>query len=134
MHRIVWAALCAAGLVLACKDNRKEPERSLKPVIEKVERQPVVGHAPFDIYMLDADGKEWLVTDHRLIADVQRKLDARGFEVTVDGKADVETATALRRFQQKRDLDQSGKVDRATARALGLDWDRFLAQKAKQQH
>jgi hypothetical protein len=124
--------LLAASLGVACKEEpKRKDQRSLAPAIEKVERQPVVGRAPFELYMIDKDGKDWLIQDHRLVEDVQRKLDARGFDVKADGKSDLETATALRKFQQKHDLEQSGKIDHATARALGLDWDRFARERAK---
>lgn len=49
------------------------------------------------------------------VRSVQRKLG-----VTVDGVVGPVTRKALRRFQRTQDLQVTGRIDRATLRALGL--------------
>jgi hypothetical protein len=134
MRATLYGLALAAALGLSCKEEREEAREKAHAAGEKVERQPVVGHGPFELYVLDADGHEWLIKDARLVRDIERRLDKKaGLDLKVDGEPDVETQVALRVFQKQRGLDQSGKVDRATARALHLDWDRFLREKAKRQ-
>ncbi len=55
------------------------------------------------------------------IGQMQRKLAELGFSPgRVDGIWGPETSAAVLRFQQKRSLQASGKLDDATFRALGL--------------
>lgn len=57
------------------------------------------------------------------VRELQRALKAAGFyEGPVTGLVNVPTRSALRAFQQQRGLIATGRIDPATARALGLDY------------
>ncbi|MEM7208836.1 MAG: peptidoglycan-binding domain-containing protein [Pseudomonadota bacterium] len=56
-----------------------------------------------------------------VIIAVQEALEESGFEVgRIDGIIGKKTINALRDFQTEKNLDASGELDSATARALGL--------------
>jgi peptidoglycan hydrolase-like protein with peptidoglycan-binding domain len=54
------------------------------------------------------------------VRELQRRLNASGYSVTVDGEYGDETATAVRRFQQQRGLPASGVADSRTLEELGV--------------
>ena len=59
------------------------------------------------------------------VAAVQDALIARGFHCGVDGASGVYNAStgyAVRLFQSQNRLIVSGKVDKFTFKALGLEW------------
>jgi hypothetical protein len=99
------------------------------------EREPVAGRESDDqshgrLLMVDRQGKQWLVTDKQLVKDVEQKLDDAGYDVTVDGDADLQLMRALTQFQQKNGVQASGKIDPRTCEALGLDFMRFEQDKS----
>lgn len=52
---------------------------------------------------------------------MQTALDRKGFNVKhVDGKWGPHTEAALKKFQQKQNLQDSGRIDRQTLAALGV--------------
>jgi len=60
------------------------------------------------------------VKDDR-VAQVQQKLNDQGFDAgQVDGLWGPNTSAALRRYQAKNNLQQSGKLDPSTLAALGI--------------
>ena len=61
--------------------------------------------------------------DSDIIRDVQKELNARGYDAgTPDGELGSKTRSALRRFQAENGLPESGRVDRETAEKLGIRW------------
>ena len=55
------------------------------------------------------------------VADMQRKLNDRGFAAgRIDGLWGPNTAAALKRYQAKNGLQQSGQLDSKTLAALGI--------------
>ena len=67
-----------------------------------------------------------MLHDSALITQVQQKLSAAGvYAGPTDGKTSPELAAAIKEFQAKQGIDQSGAIDHKTADALGLDWSKF---------
>lgn len=54
------------------------------------------------------------------VAKVQTALNANGAQLTVDGKWGPQTSSALKAYQQAHSLKPTGKMDGATAKALGV--------------
>jgi peptidoglycan hydrolase-like protein with peptidoglycan-binding domain len=55
------------------------------------------------------------------IKQVQQALDQKGFRAgSADGKLGPETEQAIKQFQQKQGLQQSGQLDEQTLSALGI--------------
>lgn len=59
---------------------------------------------------------------HQQIRHIQTALDQKGFNVRhVDGKWGPRTEAAVKKFQQKQDIQGNGRLDRQTLAALGVD-------------
>jgi peptidoglycan hydrolase-like protein with peptidoglycan-binding domain len=56
---------------------------------------------------------------HR-VANVQTALNNNGAQLNVDGHMGPKTVAALKAFQQQHNLKATGKMDSATAKALGI--------------
>lgn len=54
------------------------------------------------------------------IARVQMALNANGAQLTVDGKWGAQTSAAVKSYQQAHSLKPTGRMDPATAKALGV--------------
>jgi peptidoglycan hydrolase-like protein with peptidoglycan-binding domain len=54
------------------------------------------------------------------IAKVQMALNANGAQLQVDGKWGSKTSAALKAYQQQHNLKATGRMDSATAKALGV--------------
>jgi peptidoglycan hydrolase-like protein with peptidoglycan-binding domain len=54
------------------------------------------------------------------VAKVQTALNATGAQLDVDGRMGSKTVAAVKSFQQHHNLKATGKVDAATAKALGV--------------
>ena len=62
------------------------------------------------------------VRDAQKVAEAERALRAQGYEPgVVDGKVDERTRQAVRDAQQDRELEPTGRLDRRTVAALGID-------------
>jgi peptidoglycan hydrolase-like protein with peptidoglycan-binding domain len=73
-------------------------------------------------------GRSWPVHDPALTLAVEERLAAQGFDPgPVDGVADERSFQALRAFQHGRGLPVTGVIDKPTAEALGLNWNRLRA-------
>jgi peptidoglycan hydrolase-like protein with peptidoglycan-binding domain len=60
--------------------------------------------------------------DRQQIRHIQSALDQKGFNVhRVDGKWGPETEAALKKFQQKQNLQDNGQLDQQTLGALGVN-------------
>jgi peptidoglycan hydrolase-like protein with peptidoglycan-binding domain len=54
------------------------------------------------------------------VTKVQTALNANGARLDVDGRMGPKTVTAVKAFQHQHKLKATGKVDSATAKALGV--------------
>ena len=61
-----------------------------------------------------------LTAKQQQVAKVQMALNANGAQLTVDGKWGPATSAALKSYQQGHSLKPTGKMDAATAKALGM--------------
>lgn len=62
------------------------------------------------------------VQDIATVQAVQRALRAEGYDLgPTDGTLNAKTVQALKRAQQERGLEPTGKLDRRTAAALGVN-------------
>jgi peptidoglycan hydrolase-like protein with peptidoglycan-binding domain len=57
---------------------------------------------------------------HQFIESIQTALNTNGAKLTVDGRMGPKTAAALREFQHHHNLKATGRPDRATLQALGI--------------
>jgi predicted small secreted protein len=114
-------------------------------VPEPLDRQPVAGREPgstvpgtttttettataSDIFVMNDDGTRTMLHDSALLTQVQQKLSSEGlYTGTVDGRATPELASAIREYQAKKGLPQTGAIDKRTADAMGLEWSRLSA-------
>jgi peptidoglycan hydrolase-like protein with peptidoglycan-binding domain len=72
------------------------------------------------------DGTRSMLHDSALLTQVQQKLAAEGiYQGPTDGKSSPELAAAIREYQAKQGLEQTGAIDHKTADALGLEWSKF---------
>jgi len=99
------------------------------------ERQPVAGRdqAGAFLFVKDDSGKTWQVSDPAVIQRVQQKLSDQGCSAGSEGKADQKFGQALLQCQQKLSVPATGVIDRATARALGVDFDSLRPHRMPQQ-
>ncbi len=78
-----------------------------------------------DVYWVADDGERTVISDSTLITRVQQKLKEAGvYQGETDGRVSAELGPAIRQYQAKRGLPQSGAIDKRTADALGVDWDK----------
>jgi peptidoglycan hydrolase-like protein with peptidoglycan-binding domain len=61
-----------------------------------------------------------LTPKQQQVAKVQMALNANGAQLTVDGKGGPATSAAIKSFQQGHNLKPTGRMDAATAKALGM--------------
>jgi peptidoglycan hydrolase-like protein with peptidoglycan-binding domain len=132
----------ALGLGVACEKRTADeqpaapiaaaPERaptpppatpSASPTTPSSDMQPVSG-STLD-YVTD-DGKRTEIHDTVVLTQVQQKLTQEGlYSGPVDGHPSAELGTALRRYQARNGLPDTGSLDHATADKLGIDWDKL---------
>jgi len=81
----------------------------------------VVGHEGTDAHghVSDNDSRHWSKGDAQ-VRKAQTALNDKGFNVSVDGRMGPNTEGAVRRFQEKNGLAQSGTLDDSTLNALGV--------------
>jgi peptidoglycan hydrolase-like protein with peptidoglycan-binding domain len=60
------------------------------------------------------------MTHQQFIQSVQTALNANGAQLTVDGRSGPKTVAALRAYQTQHKLKVTGRPDRATVQALGI--------------
>lgn len=77
---------------------------------------PVATPAPPPPPMMPAN----LTPAQQHVAKVQMALNASGAQLTVDGKWGPKTSAALKAYQSAHKLKPTGKMDAATAKALGV--------------
>jgi peptidoglycan hydrolase-like protein with peptidoglycan-binding domain len=61
-----------------------------------------------------------LTPKQQQVAKVQMALNANGAQLTVDGKWGPASSAALKSYQAAHSLKPTGKMDAATAKALGM--------------
>lgn len=93
------------------------------------ERRPVAGRDVAGLsgqILIESDRGTMPLSDATQIEDLETRLAAAGMQIGVpDGIADAATQRALTEFQARRGLPATGRIDRQTAEALGLDWARL---------
>jgi hypothetical protein len=78
-----------------------------------------------DIYWVSDDGQRTVISDSMLVTKIQQKLKEAGvYQGETDGRTSAELGPALRQFQAKRGLPQTGVVDERTADAMDVEWDK----------
>ena len=75
-----------------------------------------------------------LYVDGDTVREVQRTLVDRGFRVGVDGIMGPRTQAALRQFQKSENLDPTGRLNRQTLVALGLEESASAGAGAQKQY
>jgi hypothetical protein len=81
-----------------------------------------------DYLTVNTGRRAWSIQDPALVLALEERLSAQGYDPgPIDGVADDRTRQALHSFQQSRGLAATGILDRDTATALGLRWDRVRA-------
>src|SRR6185503_11359771 len=72
--------------------------------------------------LTSASAADALFVDAKTVAQVQKTLNDRGFRTGgVDGRMGPQTQAALVNFQRAEKLQPTGKLDRQTLAALGLN-------------
>ena len=110
------------------------PAPSALPVASD-EKQPVAGRdmavAGADLFWVAGDGKRAMIHDTALLTQIQQRLATDGvYTGATDGRTSPELAAAIRQFQAKKGLAETGSIDRTTADAMGLDWAKLSAPAA----
>jgi len=107
--RILAFAVCsiAVGGLAACSSS--EPPPPPPPT-------PVAAPAPPPPPAMPAN----LTPAQQKVAKVQMALNANGATLDVDGKWGSKTSAALKEYQKAHNLKPTGKMNGATAKALGL--------------
>ncbi len=109
--RILALAVCsiAVGGVAACSHSEPPPPPPPAPVAAPAPPPPPAPAMPAN-----------LTPAQQKVAKVQMALNANGASVDVDGKWGSKTSAALAAFQKAHNLKPTGKMNGATAKALGL--------------
>lgn len=66
---------------------------------------------------------KWNKRSHNMktqVKDAQSALSSRGYDISVDGVMGSETKNALQEFQKEQGIQETGRLDSATLRALNL--------------
>jgi peptidoglycan hydrolase-like protein with peptidoglycan-binding domain len=110
-HKLALAVCCLAVVGLAaCGSDQNAapppPEPAPAPVTAAPPPPPPPPAKP--------------VTHANHAAAVQTALNNNGAHLDVDGRMGPKTVAALKTFQKQHKLKVTGKLDRATARALGV--------------
>lgn len=88
-----------------------------------IERQPVAGA---EIYALTDNGQRVEIHDTIALSQLQQRLAHEDlYKGTIDGHPSAELTAAVRTFQAKYQLSDTGVIDHTTAAKLGLDWERL---------
>jgi peptidoglycan hydrolase-like protein with peptidoglycan-binding domain len=103
------AGLFAMAGLSACSSPAPAPPPPPAPA-------PVAAPAPPPAPMMPAN----LTPKQQQVAKVQMALNSNGAQLTVDGKWGPSTSAALKSYQQGHNLKPTGKMDGATAKALGM--------------
>lgn len=82
-----------------------------------------------DVYWVDTTGNRAVLHDTATLTQIQQRLAADGFyRGQNDGKTSPELTAAIRQFQAKKGLAETGMIDNQTADAMGLDYAKLSAK------
>ncbi len=110
-HRLALAVCCLAVVGLAaCGSDQNAAPPPPEPAPAPVTTAPPPPPPP--------PAKPVSHVNHA--AAVQTALNSHGAKLDVDGRMGPKTVAALKAFQKQHKLKVTGKVDHATARALGV--------------
>lgn len=110
VRTLAFAVCCLAVTGLAGCANQPPPAPPPAPVAAAPEPAPPAQPA------MPAD----LTPAQQRVAKVQTALNSNGAQIDVDGKMGPKTVAALKSYQSSHNLKASGRVDAATAKALGI--------------
>ncbi len=81
----------------------------------------VVGHQGTDAngHVVDSDHKHWSKGDTQ-VRKAQEALNGQGYSLAIDGRMGPNTEDAVRSYQEKNGLAQSGTLDDQTLTKLGV--------------
>jgi Putative peptidoglycan binding domain len=116
--RVTRTVLAVALGVLALGEVTPLPAAAV-PLVPYPAPPPVLGADQEDAVQFVRHHRHHAKASNRTAA-VQRALNREGYRVAVDGKNGRGTRAALREFQSRHGLRQTGVADRATLRTLGI--------------
>lgn len=108
---VAFAVCCLAAIGLSACANQSPPPPAPAPAPMAAPAPP-----PPPAPMMPAN----LTPAQQKVAKVQMALNAAGATLTVDGKWGPKTSAALKSYQAAHKLKATGRMDKATAQALGL--------------
>jgi peptidoglycan hydrolase-like protein with peptidoglycan-binding domain len=109
MNRLIVTTIAALALPLAAL-----PAAAQQPPATSQPAQPGAGQAA------DQINRAAKLTPDQIV-QLQQSLNEHGFDAgAVDGKIGSQTSDAIRRFQAKMGLQQTGQIDTQTLAQLGL--------------
>ena len=107
---LAFAVCCiAAGGLAACSSEQPAPPPPAPTPVAQPAPPPPPPAMPAN-----------LTPAQQRVAKVQMALNANGAQLTVDGKWGPKTSVALKMYQQAHNLKPTGKMDAASAKALGV--------------
>jgi len=114
-HKLALAVCCLAVVGLAaCGSDQNSAPPPPEPAPAPVTSAPPPPPPPAK----PATHANHAATNHA--AAVQTALNSHGAQLDVDGHMGPKTVAALKAFQKQHKLKVTGKMDRATAKALGV--------------
>jgi peptidoglycan hydrolase-like protein with peptidoglycan-binding domain len=115
-HRLgIIVAVMVAGALAGCASGQSQTAAAPPPAPAPPSAEPAPQPAA-----QPAAPVQQRVSHHGSIESVQTALNANGAKVTVDGRMGPKTAAALRAFQHQHNLKVTGRPDRVTLQALGV--------------
>ena len=115
-HKLALAVCCLAVVGLAaCGSDQNSAPPPPEPAPAPVTSAPPPPPPPPAKPVTHANHA---ATNHA--AAVQTALNSHGAQLDVDGHMGPRTVAALKAFQKQHKLKVTGKMDRATAKALGV--------------
>jgi hypothetical protein len=121
----------ASGAPTAAPPSSADPAGApLTPAGE--DRQNVAGReaaAGAGVHWIDEQGNTHEINDTAMLTQIQQKLAAEGdYKGATDGKNTPELTAAIRAYQGKNKIPESGGIDKRTADTMGLDWSKLSAK------
>jgi len=99
--------------------------------MNKLTHLVVAGAAAFSLGAVAADDKQEPQAQSGQIKQAQQKLSSSGHDIgEANGKMGPKTQAALKKFQQSKGLQASGKLDQQTSAALDISGDASVSTKS----
>ena len=112
MRKIALAAVAALALPISVPAMAQQNNAKQNPPAQQSQQQ---------LQSNQGSGQQGQQLSQNEVRQIQQKLDQKGFSSgRTDGKLGPETKTALRDFQKKNGLQQTGQPDQQTLAKLGM--------------